>query len=109
MNPTAQIPRETQIDREYTGTKTNHPVKTMNALIATALIGWLACSSLLAAGPATGSTALFQAIRDGDSAAVRKLLKGGVDLRLSVKVLGVRRAEGEGPTARGWVAPRCPA
>jgi len=53
----------------------------MNSLIATALIGWLACSSLLAAGPATGSAALFRAIRDGDSAAVRKLLKAGADLQ----------------------------
>ena len=53
----------------------------MNSLIASALIGWLACSSLLAAGPATGSTALFQAIRDGDSVAVRKLLKARVDLQ----------------------------
>jgi hypothetical protein len=53
----------------------------MNSLIATALIGWLACSSLVAAGLTTGSTALFRAIRDGDSAAVRKLLKARVDLQ----------------------------
>ncbi|MBX3744119.1 MAG: ankyrin repeat domain-containing protein [Verrucomicrobiae bacterium] len=53
----------------------------MNSLTATALIGWLACSSLLAAGPGTEGAALFQAIREGDSAAVRKLLKAGVDLR----------------------------
>ena len=52
----------------------------MKVLIATALIGWLACLSLLAAEPATSGTALFQAIRDGDSAAVRKVLLGGADL-----------------------------
>jgi ankyrin repeat protein/mono/diheme cytochrome c family protein len=55
--------------------------KPMNSLIATALIGWLVGSSLVAAEPATGSTALFQAIRDGDSATVRKLLKAGADLQ----------------------------
>lgn len=53
----------------------------MNSLIATTLIGWLACSSLLAAGSGPDSTALFQAIRNGDSAAVRKLLKAGADLQ----------------------------
>lgn len=53
----------------------------METLIATALIGCLACSSLLAAGPAASGPALFQAIRDGDTAAVRKLLTGGADLR----------------------------
>jgi len=53
----------------------------MKTLIATALIGCLACSSLLAAEPAASGPALFQAIRDGDSAAVRKLLTGGADLQ----------------------------
>jgi ankyrin repeat protein len=53
----------------------------MNSLIATAFIGWLACSSLLAAEPATDSIALFQAIRDGDSAAVQKMLTADVDLQ----------------------------
>ena len=52
----------------------------MNSLIATALIGCLAGSSLLTAGPATASTALFQAIRAGDRAEVETLLKNGADL-----------------------------
>lgn len=67
----------------------------MNALIATALTGWLACSSLLAAGSGTDSTALFQAIRDGDSAAVRELLHGGVDLP---------SRDARGNTALHWAA-----
>lgn len=53
----------------------------MNALLATALIGLLACSSLRAAEPAAGAAALFQAIREDDSAAVQKLLTDGVELQ----------------------------
>ncbi|MBX3731834.1 MAG: ankyrin repeat domain-containing protein [Verrucomicrobiae bacterium] len=53
----------------------------MNSLIAIALIGWLAGGSLLAAGPGPDGTVLFQAIREGDSRAVRKLLKAGADLQ----------------------------
>jgi ankyrin repeat protein len=53
----------------------------MKTLIATALAGWLACISLPGGEPAPSSIALFQAIRGGDSAAVRKLLKGGADLQ----------------------------
>lgn len=68
---------------------------TMHSLNITALIGWLACSSSLAAGPATGGTALFQAIREGDSAAVRKLLKAEVNLR---------EHDAYGNTALHWAA-----
>jgi ankyrin repeat protein len=53
----------------------------MKTFIATALIGWLASSSFLAGEPVPSGAALFQAIRDGDSPAVRKLLKGGADLQ----------------------------
>src|SRR3954452_15827316 len=45
---------------------------------AIVLIGSLACLPLLAADPAP--SAIFEAIREGDHAAVRDLLKGGADL-----------------------------
>lgn len=52
----------------------------MKTITAIALIGCLACLPVLAADPAPSGTALFEAIRAGDSAAVRDLLKGGADL-----------------------------
>ena len=52
----------------------------MKTITAIALIGCLACLPVLAADPAPSSNALFEAIRAGDSAAVRDLLKGGADL-----------------------------
>ncbi|MBN9688786.1 MAG: ankyrin repeat domain-containing protein [Verrucomicrobia bacterium] len=53
----------------------------MNSLIATAVIGWFAVSSLLAAGSGTDATALIEAIRRGNSTGVRKTLKAGADHR----------------------------
>lgn len=70
--------------RVLSGCQNNHPQKNMNSLTATALVGWLAFSPLLAAQPAQpapAGAALFQAIREGDSAAVRKLLEVGADLQ----------------------------
>jgi ankyrin repeat protein len=52
-------------------------MKTITAIAI--LIGSLACLPLWAADPAPSGTALFEAIRRGDSAAVQKLLKGGAD------------------------------
>ena len=52
----------------------------MKTITAIALIGCLTCFSVLAADPAPSGTALFEAIRAGDSAAVQKLLKDGADL-----------------------------
>ena len=47
---------------------------------AITLIGWLTCSHLLAAEPASGGGDLFQAIREGDHGEVKVLLKKGADL-----------------------------
>src|SRR5262245_5405329 len=41
--------------------------------------GWLACLPLLAAAPPASSNALFEAIRTGDRAQVKALLKNGAD------------------------------
>ncbi len=43
-------------------------------------MGWLTCSHLLAAEPASGGGDLFQAIREGDHGEVKVLLKKGADL-----------------------------
>ncbi len=51
----------------------------MRTMTASALIGCLAGFSVLAADPALSGKALFEAIRDGDSAAVQELLKSGAD------------------------------
>lgn len=67
----------------------------MALLIATVLIGWLACSSTLAGEPAASSAAFVQAIRDGDATAVQKLLKTGVDLQ---------SRDARGNTALHWAA-----
>ncbi|MBL9136829.1 MAG: ankyrin repeat domain-containing protein [Verrucomicrobiales bacterium] len=67
----------------------------MNILRATVLIGCLACSSLLAAEPTSSATGLFQAIRKGDSATVRKLLKAEVSLPMR---------DAFGNTALHWAA-----
>src|SRR5215216_620341 len=53
----------------------------MKTTTATALIGWLACSSLAAGEPTSPSNKLFEAVRDGNSAAVQKSLKSGADLQ----------------------------
>ncbi len=53
----------------------------MKSLIATALIGWFACSPLLAAGSGTDLSDLLDAVRKGDAAGVRKRLGAGVDLQ----------------------------
>ena len=53
---------------------------TTRNIIGIVLTGWLASSPLLAADPASPSAALFQAIRAGDRAAVRLLIKAGTDI-----------------------------
>ncbi|GEM_PF-2557637 len=53
----------------------------MKNLIVSTLIGWLACSSLLAVEPASTADDLFQSIRTGDRATVQTLLKNGADLK----------------------------
>ncbi|MCC7374579.1 MAG: ankyrin repeat domain-containing protein [Verrucomicrobiales bacterium] len=67
----------------------------MNSPITTALIGCLACFSLLAAEPDHVGTSLIQAIRNNDSAAVRNLLNSGVDLS---------SRDARGNTALHWAA-----
>ncbi len=53
----------------------------MKTIIAFALLGWLACSHLLAAEPGSASTNnLFPMIRAGDRASVKALVKYGADL-----------------------------
>ena len=49
--------------------------------IGLVLTGWIACLQLLAAAPPSSSNTLFDAIRAGDRAAVKRLLKNGADLR----------------------------
>jgi ankyrin repeat protein/mono/diheme cytochrome c family protein len=53
----------------------------MKSISAIALLGGLACSSLLASGPAPAGQNLFHAIRAGDRAAVGSLLKSGADVQ----------------------------
>ncbi|MCF7763255.1 MAG: ankyrin repeat domain-containing protein [Verrucomicrobia bacterium] len=53
----------------------------MKTATISALIGWLACASLLAAELTPSSTALFQSIRNGDAATLQNLLKTGADLK----------------------------
>ncbi len=50
-------------------------------IIGIILAGWLACLQLLAAAPPSSSNALFEAIRAGDRAEVKTLLKKGADIR----------------------------
>ncbi len=53
----------------------------MKSIIGIALIGWLACSRLLAGEPASASTSLFQATRAGDHTTAGTLLQHGGDIR----------------------------
>lgn len=55
-------------------------MRLMNPHLILLLIGWLAGSPARAAGAAAGGSDLFAAIRNGDAAAVRSLLKAGADL-----------------------------
>ena len=47
---------------------------------AIVLVGCLICLRLQAADPKQSATALFEAVRAGDSATVEALLKGGADI-----------------------------
>src|ERR1044071_4383257 len=49
-------------------------------IIGIILTGWLACLQLLPAAPPSSSNALFEAIRAGDRAEVKTLLKNGADI-----------------------------
>jgi ankyrin repeat protein/mono/diheme cytochrome c family protein len=49
-------------------------------IIGTVLAGWLACLQLLAAAPPSSSKAIFEAIRAGDRAEVKTLLKNGENI-----------------------------
>ncbi len=53
----------------------------MKTIIAIAILGWLACSSLLAAAPASSKNSIFESIRAGDCAAVKARLKSGADIQ----------------------------
>ena len=53
----------------------------MKSITAIAILSSLPCLPLWAADPAPSATALFQAIRNGEAAAVQKLLKSGADLQ----------------------------
>src|SRR5262245_53754910 len=74
------------IQYTFSDTPEPTPITTVKSILAVALIGWLACSRLLAGEPASAASDLFQAIHAGDRGAVRTLLKNGADVNAPQKI-----------------------